>query len=267
MRSRKSRRGATTRRCSSWRTSSSCRAPDMPRRRSRRGSRRWPHGCATRRCPCQLRLALHRAPRSSSGARSAAARCAHAGRFVHRDSAAPRIGRIHRGSGARGRRNLHRTTRALLARRCRRDVRQITCMKRITTTRTRTTGGKKRLPAEVTRAVRAAVDKKATDVVVLDLRNAGVHRLLRDLLGAEHAAGQGDRRQRRGHAARGRRAAGARRRLRPRRMDPARLLHFIVHVFAPQTRVFYGLERLWGNAERIEMTDEPPDDKQKSARL
>jgi ribosome-associated protein len=28
---------------------------------------------------------------------------------------------------------------------------------------------------------------------------------------------------------------------------------FIVHVFAPETRVFYGLERLWGNAERIEI--------------
>ena len=27
---------------------------------------------------------------------------------------------------------------------------------------------------------------------------------------------------------------------------------FIVHVFAPETRVFYGLERLWGNADRIE---------------
>ena len=28
---------------------------------------------------------------------------------------------------------------------------------------------------------------------------------------------------------------------------------FIVHVFAPETRMFYGLERLWGNAERIEV--------------
>jgi ribosome-associated protein len=28
---------------------------------------------------------------------------------------------------------------------------------------------------------------------------------------------------------------------------------FIVHVFAPDTRLFYGLERLWGNAERIEV--------------
>ena len=28
---------------------------------------------------------------------------------------------------------------------------------------------------------------------------------------------------------------------------------FIVHVFAPETRAFYGLERLWGNADRIEV--------------
>jgi ribosome-associated protein len=26
---------------------------------------------------------------------------------------------------------------------------------------------------------------------------------------------------------------------------------FIVHIFAPETRLFYGLERLWGNAERV----------------
>ena len=27
---------------------------------------------------------------------------------------------------------------------------------------------------------------------------------------------------------------------------------FVVHIFAPETRLFYGLERLWGTAERIE---------------
>ena len=33
---------------------------------------------------------------------------------------------------------------------------------------------------------------------------------------------------------------------------------FIVHVFTPQTRAFYSLERLWGDAERIDVSDEPP---------
>jgi ribosome-associated protein len=33
---------------------------------------------------------------------------------------------------------------------------------------------------------------------------------------------------------------------------------FIVHVFTPQTRAFYALERLWGDAERIEISDEAP---------
>src|SRR5215216_2470483 len=30
---------------------------------------------------------------------------------------------------------------------------------------------------------------------------------------------------------------------------------FIVHVFAPETRTFYGLERLWGNAEQVPAGD------------
>ena len=30
---------------------------------------------------------------------------------------------------------------------------------------------------------------------------------------------------------------------------------FIVHVFTPQTRDFYSLERLWGDAERIEIKE------------
>jgi ribosome-associated protein len=27
---------------------------------------------------------------------------------------------------------------------------------------------------------------------------------------------------------------------------------FVVHVFSPECRAYYGLERLWGNAERLE---------------
>ena len=29
---------------------------------------------------------------------------------------------------------------------------------------------------------------------------------------------------------------------------------FVVHIFAPETRVFYGLERLWGNADRLDVS-------------
>ena len=29
---------------------------------------------------------------------------------------------------------------------------------------------------------------------------------------------------------------------------------FIVHIFTPATREFYGLERLWGDAERVEVS-------------
>ena len=31
---------------------------------------------------------------------------------------------------------------------------------------------------------------------------------------------------------------------------------FVVHVFTPESREFYALERLWGSAERIELSDD-----------
>ena len=109
------------------------------------------------------------------------------------------------------------------------------------------------LPAQVERAIRAAEDKKAIELVVLDLRKAagftdffvicsGTNpRQIRAIADAmvEALADEG--------------------------VKPAHVegydrsewilldyFDFIVHIFAPETRLFYGLERLWGSAERIE---------------
>jgi ribosome-associated protein len=111
-----------------------------------------------------------------------------------------------------------------------------------------------RLPAQVDRAIAAAEDKKAVDLVLLDLRKAvgftdyfviasGTNtRQVRAIADAvmEALADEG--------------------------VKPAHVegydrsewilldyFDFIVHVFAPETRMFYGLERLWGNADRIEV--------------
>lgn len=111
-----------------------------------------------------------------------------------------------------------------------------------------------RIPLQVEDAVRAAEDKKAHDIVILDLRKAagftdyfiicsGTNpRQIRAIADAimETLAAEG--------------------------AKPAHIegydrsewilldyFDFIVHIFAPETRTFYGLERLWGNAERIEV--------------
>ena len=113
-----------------------------------------------------------------------------------------------------------------------------------------------RFPAQIDRAVRAAEDKKAQGLVVLDLRKAagfadffvicsGTNaRQIRAIADAvmESLAAEGTK--------------------------PAHVegydrsewvlidyFDFIVHVFAPETRMFYGLERLWGSAERIEFPE------------
>jgi ribosome-associated protein len=33
---------------------------------------------------------------------------------------------------------------------------------------------------------------------------------------------------------------------------------FVVHVFAPNARMFYGLERLWGNARTVSVPEAAP---------
>ena len=120
------------------------------------------------------------------------------------------------------------------------------------------TAGRRRLAADVARVVRAALDKKASDVVVLDLRSTPAftdHFIL--------CSGQNPRQVKAI-------ADAIEEAMRAAKVKPSHIegydraewilmdfFTFIVHVFSPQTRAFYSLERLWGDAERIEVRDEP----------
>jgi ribosome-associated protein len=110
------------------------------------------------------------------------------------------------------------------------------------------------LPEEVEHAVRAAEDKKATDLVVLDLRKAA------GFTDYFLICSGGNPRQIRAIA------DAVMERLREAGAKPAHVegyersewvlldyFDFIVHIFAPETRVFYGLERLWGSADRVDI--------------
>jgi ribosome-associated protein len=110
------------------------------------------------------------------------------------------------------------------------------------------------LPREIALAARAADDKRAHDLLVLDLRKAAGFtdyflicsgqnvRQIRAIADAitETLASHGSKPA---HVEGYERAEWV-------LID---YFDFIVHVFAPETRLFYGLERLWGNAERIEV--------------
>jgi len=109
-----------------------------------------------------------------------------------------------------------------------------------------------RVPSEITRAVRAAEDKKATDLVVLDLRKAAGFTDFFVLCSGHNP--------RQIHAI----ADGVMEALAAEGVKPAHIegydrsewilldyFDFVVHVFAPETRHFYDLERLWGSAERL----------------
>ena len=115
-------------------------------------------------------------------------------------------------------------------------------------------GGSGRLPRQVDRALKAADDKKAVDLVVLDLRKAAGFTDFFVICSGTNT------RQVRAIA------DHVMERLAELGAKPAHLegyersewvlidyFDFIVHVFSPDTRLFYGLERLWGSAERIEV--------------
>jgi ribosome-associated protein len=107
--------------------------------------------------------------------------------------------------------------------------------------------------------VQAARDKKALDVVVLDLRKAGgftdyfvictgtnsrqvnaiaegVAETLRKEFGERPALAEG---------------------IHKSEWILLDYFNFIVHIFSRECRAFYDLERLWGNAERLEYAERP----------
>jgi len=123
--------------------------------------------------------------------------------------------------------------------------------------RKRATSAKEKWTGEVGKAVRAALDKKASEVVILDLRNTPAFTDFFVL-----CSGQSTRQVKAI-------ADGVEETLRATKIRPAHVegydraewilmdyFTFIVHVFTPQTRAFYSLERLWGDAKRIEVGDD-----------
>lgn len=111
-----------------------------------------------------------------------------------------------------------------------------------------------RLPDQIVRAIRAAEDKKATDVIALDLRKAAG---FTDFFVI--CSGSNPRQIR--AIADSVMAALAEDGVKPAHVEGYErsewvlvdYFDFIVHIFAPETRLFYGLERLWGSAERVEI--------------
>jgi ribosome-associated protein len=133
---------------------------------------------------------------------------------------------------------------------------------RITAAR-KTVGAKKRaprkarLPKSVAGAVRAAQSKKAFDVVVLDLRKTGGFTDYFVIC----SGGSGRQIQAIADAVKDTlKEEFGERPLLAEGIDKSEWIlldyfDFIVHVFSVECRAFYGLERLWGNAERHEFVE------------
>jgi len=111
-----------------------------------------------------------------------------------------------------------------------------------------------RLNTTLTTVLAAALDKKAVDLVVLDLRSASAFTdffVIATALNVRQSQAIAD---------------AVEESLAKKGVKPALTegysrgewilldyFDFIVHVFTPATRTFYDLERLWGDAKRIEV--------------
>ena len=113
-----------------------------------------------------------------------------------------------------------------------------------------------RLPKAIASVVEAAQDKKATGVVVLDLKKAGAFTDYFVICSA------GNPRQVQAVA------DGIEQALKAQNQRPSLVegyaraewilldyFDFVIHVFSKHARDFYGLDRLWGSATRVEFPD------------
>ena len=125
---------------------------------------------------------------------------------------------------------------------------------------------KPRLPRELTLAIEAAASRKATDIIVLDLRQTGAF--------TDYFVICTGGNPRQVHAI----ADAVEQALKTIKVRPAHVegydragwvlvdyFDFIVHVFSANARQFYGLERLWGEATRIEIGEDAGPDHQARA--
>jgi ribosome-associated protein len=132
-------------------------------------------------------------------------------------------------------------------------------MAKATTLRKRTTtkAPTSKLPKPVAAAIEAARDKKATGLVVLDLKKAGA---FTDYFVICSAANP---RQVQAIADAVEQTLKAQHKQRPSLVEGyARAewilldyFDFVVHIFSRHARDYYGLDRLWGSATRIEFPD------------
>ena len=126
--------------------------------------------------------------------------------------------------------------------------------------RTRTTTRAPRIPASIALAIDAARGKKATDILVLDLRKTAAF--------TDHFLICSGANPRQVHAI----ADAVEEALKTKKVRPTHVegyqraewilldyFDFVVHVFSTGARQFYGLERLWGEATRIEVSDDAAD--------
>jgi ribosome-associated protein len=117
-----------------------------------------------------------------------------------------------------------------------------------------------RVPVAITATVAAMRDKKADDVLVLDLRQA-------DAFTDFFIVATGQNRRQTQAIADAVEAALRAKKQRPTHVEGYErgewvlldYFDFVVHVFSPTARAFYGLDRLWGNAKPLALPDTAPE--------